>query len=273
LSMWVHCRSAEHDGHPYPGLDWKRGSMLRVRIIGGGRAGRSFEAALSAAGVEVSLVAGRSPAHVLAGAARGVDGVLVAVADRFVPEVAAAIDPIDEAVVLHCSGSLGLDALGPFERHRWRASLHPLVTLPDPVIGALRLRGGAFFAVSGDQLATDLALCLKGRPIVVPEKARASYHAAACIAANHLVALLGQAERVASAAGLPLEAFLPLARGALDDVSMLGVRRALTGPAARGDSATMTAHREAIDRQEHEAYDALAALASQLAASPVTAHQ
>ncbi|MDA8265135.1 MAG: DUF2520 domain-containing protein [Actinomycetota bacterium] len=234
--------------------------MTSVRIIGGGRAGRSFEAALSSSGVEVLgvLTRGDDPRH----AAARVDAVLLAVPDRAVASVAAAVDPVADTVLLHCSGSLGLDVLSP---HRRRASLHPLVSLPDPVIGALRLRGGPFFAVAGDQLATDLVLGLGGHPLLVPDDQRAIYHAAACIAANHVVALLGQVERVAGAAGLPLEAFLPLARGALDDVAMLGPTRALTGPAARGDLATIELHRRVLDSSELAGYDAGVALASRLA--------
>ena len=55
-----------------------------------------------------------------------------------------------------------------------------------------------------------------------PTTSRAAYHAAACIAANHVVALLGQVERVAASAGLPLDAFLDLTRAAVEDVSRLG---------------------------------------------------
>jgi predicted short-subunit dehydrogenase-like oxidoreductase (DUF2520 family) len=176
--------------------------------------------------------------------------------------VAAAIESVGTTVVLHCSGSLGLDVLAPHDR---RGSLHPLVTLPDPVIGALRLRGRPFFAVAGDQLATDLALLMKGQPIVVADEQRAAYHAAACMAANHLVGLLGQVQRVAAAAGLPLEAFMPLARGALDDVALLGPAVALTGPASRGDLVTIERHRAVIDRTELAGYDAGVALAERLA--------
>ena len=54
---------------------------------------------------------------------------------------------------------------------------------------------------------------------------RARYHAAACVASNHLVALLGQVERLAADAGVPLEAFLPLVRATLDNVDELGPAR------------------------------------------------
>lgn len=235
--------------------------MTSVRIIGGGRAGGSFETALRESGVEVAQVLHRDDDF--SRAAEGVDAVLLAVPDRLVAEVAGAIHPHPATAVLHCSGSLGLDVLAPHER---RASLHPLVTLPDGVIGSLRLRTGAFFAVAGDHLATDLALALGGQPIVVAEKDRAAYHAAACIAANHLVGLLGQVERVAEQVGLPLEAFLPLARGALDDVGLLGPKKALTGPASRGDLDTLARHRRALRDEELDGYDAGVALVGRLSA-------
>jgi predicted short-subunit dehydrogenase-like oxidoreductase (DUF2520 family) len=230
-----------------------------VRIIGPGRAGRSFAGALSAAGAQVLPLLGSSDD--VSDAARGVDVLLLAVPDRAVASVAAAVDPVAGTAVLHCSGSLGLDALAPHQR---RGSLHPLATLPDPTIGAARLRGGTYFAVAGDPAATDLALLLGGNPIVVPDGARAEYHAAACIASNHLVALLGQVERIAAASGLPLEAFLPLALGALDDVAMVGPSAALTGPASRGDEETLDRHRAALDPSEQDAYDAGVALARRL---------
>lgn len=238
---------------------------MKVCIIGAGRAGRSLYLALSEAGLEVELVPARTDPSRVRTAAEGRDVVIVAVADRHVAKVAASVAPGADCAVLHCSGSLGLDVLSP---HARRGSLHPLATLPDPVVGSLRLRGGVYFAVSGDQSATDLALVLGGKPIVVDPARRAVYHAAACVAANHLVALLGQVERIAESAGLPLEAFLPLARGALDDVTMLGTRAALTGPAARGDTPTLDAHRDVLADDELAFYEAGVALARRLVEDP-----
>ncbi|HEV2361563.1 MAG TPA: Rossmann-like and DUF2520 domain-containing protein [Acidimicrobiales bacterium] len=233
--------------------------MFTIRIIGPGKAGRSLAAALKAVGCRIEGVLGRGDD--LRDAASGVDVVLITTPDGVIAEVAAAIAPSPGTAILHCSGSLGLDVL---VGHPRRGSLHPLVTLPDPVIGGARLRAGAFFAVAGDTAATDLALALRGHPIVVPEESRAAYHAAACIAANHLVALLGQVERVAASAGLPLAAFLPLARGALDDVDLLGPAAALTGPAAREDLATIERHRAALPEAEVALYDAGVAGAQRL---------
>ena len=98
--------------------------------------------------------------------------------------------------------------------------------------------------MAGDPVAAELARVLGGSVVVVDDEHRAAYHAAACIAANHLVALMGQVERVAASAGLGLDAFVGLARAALTDVAELGPAAALTGPAARGDDATLERHRQ-----------------------------
>jgi predicted short-subunit dehydrogenase-like oxidoreductase (DUF2520 family) len=98
----------------------------------------------------------------------------------------------------------------------------------------------------------------------VADADRAAYHAAAAIASNHLVALLGQVERVAASAGVPLEAYLDLVRVTLDNVAELGPAAALTGPVARGDWDTVERHRAALDPAELAAYDAMVAAARRL---------
>ena len=233
--------------------------MTTVRIIGPGRAGRSFASALAAAGVEVRDLLGH--ADDVSSAAVDVDVLLLAVPDQAVAGVAWAVRPVPSTVVAHCSGALGLEVLAPHERV---AALHPLVTLPDPAVGAARLGSGGYFAVAGDQAVTELVVALGGRTLAIPADARAGYHAAACMASNHLVALLGQVQRVAASVGLPLEAFLPLAQGALDDVGRLGPAAALTGPVARGDLTTIERHRQVLDPAELGGYNAGVDLARRL---------
>ncbi len=199
-------------------------------------------------------------------AAHGVDLLFIATPDDVVADVAAAVRPVDTTAVIHLSGSLGLDVLAG---HARRGSLHPLVPLPDPAIGADRLRSGITFAVAGDPVARAAAEDLGGTVVEVGDSDRAAYHAAAVIAANHLVALMGQVERVAAKAGLPLDAFAGLLRAAAEDALALGPRRALTGPAARGDWETVERHRTAIasmpaHRTELAGYDAMVALARRL---------
>jgi predicted short-subunit dehydrogenase-like oxidoreductase (DUF2520 family) len=226
--------------------------MTTVRIIGPGRAGTSLALALTNAGWDVAPMLKRGDP--LAGAAQGIDLLVLATPDAAIRDVAGEIAPVPETVVAHLSGSLGLDVLAPHER---RAGLHPLVALPTPDVGAKRLVG-AWFAVAGDPLIRRLAEAMYGRVFTVDDENRAAYHAAASIAANHLVALMGQVQRVGFAAGVPFEAYLDLARAALDDVANLGPVAALTGPVARGDEATVRRHLRALPPPERKAYRAMA---------------
>jgi hypothetical protein len=58
-------------------------------------------------------------------------------------------------------------------------------------------------------------------------------------------------------------------RVTLDNVAALGPRRALTGPAARGDEATIRRHLRALPPGERRAYRAMADAARRLAGEPV----
>jgi len=199
-------------------------------------------------------------------AADGVDLLIIATPDDQVARVAARIDPVPSTLVVHLSGALGLDALATHPR---RGSLHPLMPLPTPEVGAQRLASGISFAVAGDPAVSDLVGALGGRAFTVDDEHRTEYHAAAAIAANHLVALVGQVERVAAVAGLPVGAFAGLLRSATEDALALSPSAALTGPAARGDWETVERHRRALARMagartELAAYDAMVGLARRL---------
>lgn len=233
--------------------------MLSVRIIGPGRAGGSFAGAWRAVGLDVDVLDRHADVR---GAATGVDAVLVATPDRAIAEVSAAIEPGD-AAVLHCSGATGL---APVAHHRRHGSIHPLMALPSAEAGSERLRGNGWFAVAGDPIATTLAEVLGGRCFHVADDRRALYHATAAISANHLVALMGQVERLAALVGVPAQAFFDLAQGSLDDVQTRGAAAALTGPAARDDRDTLDAHRAALPADERPLYDALVTACRHLAA-------
>ncbi len=120
-------------------------------------------------------------------------------------------------------------------------------------------------ALAGDPVVEALASALGAQTFRVADEHRVAYHASAAIAANHLVALLGQAERVAGGAGVPTEAIMSLAEGALAGAARVGTAEALTGPVARGDWPTVAAHLAALAPDERPAYEALARQALRLA--------
>lgn len=237
-------------------------ASVDARIFGAGRAGGALALALRRAGWAVDGPHDRSYPD-LPKAATGTRVLVLAVPDGAVEAVAQSIDP-GPALVVHLAGSLALDVL---DAHRHVASVHPLVALPDAQRGADRLVG-AWFATAGDPAARELVDALDGRAVAVADDDRVRYHAAAAMAANHLVALLGQVERVAGSIGVPLEAYLALARGALDDVEALGPAAALTGPVARKDWTTVSRHLAALPAVERPAYALLADAARRLAHEP-----
>lgn len=246
-------------------------------LVGPGRAGATIALALRRRGWVALAVAGRSPerestvqAASLLDAAivpvehvgRDAQLVVVATPDDVIRDAALALAPslLPDALVVHLSGARGLGEFAALAARRPDVRvgvMHPLQSLPSPELGVARLQG-SWCAVAGAPEVTELAVSLGMRPFSVADPHRATYHAAATVASNHLVALLGQVERIAEASGVPFEAFLPLVRATLDNVAALGPAGALTGPVARGDVGTVLQHLDAIPVEERAAYRALA---------------
>ncbi|MBV8219256.1 MAG: DUF2520 domain-containing protein [Solirubrobacterales bacterium] len=210
-------------------------ACTRLAVVGRGRVGYALTAALRQAGYEVDGPLGRGAAGA------GSDVVLLCVPDGEIGRAAAriALGPL----VGHCSGATGLDALTPHEAF----SLHPLMTVTAQ--GADFSGAGA--AIAGTtpcalQVAAELAHALGMRPTQIAEADRPAYHAAASIASNFLITLEAAAERIGAAVGLEREQLLPLVRATVENWSRLGPERALTGPVARGDDATVARQREAV---------------------------
>ena len=117
-------------------------------------------------------------------------------------------------------------------------------------------------------LAQELAAGLGMRAVEIADRDRAAYHAAGSIASNFLVTLEAAAERIAATTGLERELLLPLVRASVENWGRLGAERALTGPVARGDEATIERQRAAIEERADDLlplYDALVAATRALA--------
>lgn len=214
---------------------------LTCAVVGRGRLGRALAAALAEAGHHVDGPLGRGAD------ARGSDVALLCVPDAEIASAAAAV--ARGPVVGHSSGALGLEVLG----ERPRLSLHPLMTVTEA--GARFTGAGCAIAGSGDQalaVAERLARDLGMRPVHVDEDDRAAYHAAASVASNYLVTLQAAAERLAASAGLEREHLVALVRATVDNWAAMGSQRALTGPVARGDEATVDRQRAAVAERSPE---------------------
>jgi predicted short-subunit dehydrogenase-like oxidoreductase (DUF2520 family) len=221
----------------------------RIAVAGRGRLGSALAAALTAAGYEVLGPLGRGATG------DGADAILLCVPDAEISAAAHLVAP--GRLVGHCSGATTLDVLRPHEGF----SLHPLMTVT--MAGASFRGAGAAVAGSTPRalaLATRLAQDLGMVPVVLDDNDRAAYHAAASIASNFLITLESAAERLAATAGVDRELLAPLVRTTVENWAALGSERALTGPVARGDEATVARQRAAVAQRTPEMTDLFDAL-------------
>jgi predicted short-subunit dehydrogenase-like oxidoreductase (DUF2520 family) len=274
---------AHHSGSPADRPLDSFGAQRTLALIGPGRAGTTLGLALVDLGWDVVGVAGRAPdaastnaavacldsrAELVSEVGHGAALVIVATPDRAIESAAlAAADSMEPgALVVHVAGSRGLDVFDPLLEKRADVrvgAMHPLQSFPSTTIGLQRLPG-SWAAIAGDPAVAALAEELGMQPFVLGDEDRTRYHATAVVAANHLVALIGQVERLAASAGVPFAAFTPLIQASLDNAFRLGPAAALTGPVERGDLATVEQHLRALDPAERDAYRALAREAARL---------
>ncbi|HEY3172373.1 MAG TPA: DUF2520 domain-containing protein [Thermoanaerobaculia bacterium] len=252
-----------------------------IVLVGPGRAGRAFARSWREVGGRLVLAgrdrgATRRFAGELSGVeTRGLDGgapldgdvLILAVPDDAIARVAAALAPKGSwRVGLHFSGALGSDVLAPLASSGAKlASLHPLRAFNGAPAENWK---NAFVAVEGDESPAETAagICRRigARPRRVPAAGKPLYHAAATLAAGGSASLLSLAARAWALAGLEEEegrvALAELASTAVDAVARLPFDRAMTGPVARRDVATVRLHEDALgDRPDLTALYALLA--------------
>jgi predicted short-subunit dehydrogenase-like oxidoreductase (DUF2520 family) len=178
--------------------------------------------------------------------------------------------------VFHCSGAQSAAALSPLTALGWRvASAHCILSFAT-VRDALQQFPGTPCALEGDAVACDALrpafTAIGARCFDVASTDKLLYHAAAVFATNFFPVLQSIAEDLWRATGVPAE-LIPhlresLLRNAVANITTLGPQAALTGPAARGDTAAIARQGAAVtawDAQTGAAYTALSELALRLA--------
>ena len=271
-------------------------TVMRIGIIGGGKVGCCLAGYLKQ---QLQGITASSEAHSLQLAERfglkpctnvelvqRADVLLLTVPDRLIGAVAeqlvheCAESAATEAdskqslmgkIFLHCSGSMGLEALAPLQREGAHVgSLHPLQSFAG---GATQL-AGVYMAVDGDEAACaaaqQIAVAMGGHPFQVPAAERAAYHAAACICSNYAVAVEALAQRLMSRwlgnEEAAWQALLPLFKGTAANLqSTTSPRTVLTGPIARGDVNTVEKHLAVLPPDLVDVYCSLGLATTELA--------
>lgn len=264
-----------------------------LAIIGAGRVGRTLGRRLHEEGWKIGAVVTRSQASArravrFIGAGKAGAGMarqvlashvfLIAVPDDAIEEVASELarigaEELRGKIVLHTSGALDSLVLAAVKACGAAVGgMHPLQSFSGVGVPPLE---GKVFALEGDaaavQAARKIARALGGSPMRIAGEKKILYHAAAALAAGHVLTVEEAATQLLLALGMKrseaVGALLPLTRQVLDNFQRVGPRAAWTGPLSRKDYKTVAAHLRAL-RDSHEefaqAYETLNRLAAQV---------
>lgn len=264
-------------------------------VVGAGPVATALAGALRLGGVPVLGLWARKPAAArAAGSAAGVAAfssappdillecgvVVLAVRDQVIGEVAQMLVTTGlinkRHVMLHCAGASSASELlgGVAGSVAGVGTMHPLSAIADGK-AAMRTLKGTVFGVEGDEVgratATRLVEAIGGLVLALDGTQMASYHAAAALASNYVVAAMDVAAAVLASTGVSPDdaarALVPLAEGALRNITARGTTGGLTGPVRRGDVVTVQRHLDALRGKPElvEIYRALARRAVEIA--------
>ncbi|MGH3652742.1 Rossmann-like and DUF2520 domain-containing protein [Glutamicibacter sp.] len=242
---------------------------LGIGIISAGKVGTVLGAALAASGHRITGIHAVSedsrdradallpgvelldPAEIL----RRSELVLFAVPDDVLGELVAGLAAgghiAPGQLIAHTAGRYGTSILQPaMDAGAFGLAIHPAMTFTGMSMDLQRLTD-CVFAVTANEIILPVAQALvvemRGEPVVIAEQDRASYHAALAHAANHLNTITAQSADILRRIGVeePSNTLRALMYASLDNALRSGAG-ALTGPVARGDSGTVTAHLQAL---------------------------
>ncbi|MGW4300285.1 Rossmann-like and DUF2520 domain-containing protein [Streptomyces sp. NPDC004100] len=261
-----------------------RPARLTVGVVGAGRVGPALAASLQLAGhvpVAASGVSDASrrraevmlpgvplvpPAEVLQRA----DLVLLTVPDDALPSLVTGLAETGAVrpgqLLVHTSGRYGVSVLEPALRAgALPLALHPAMTFTGTPVDVQRLAGCSFGVTAPEELrlaAQALVIEMGGEPEWIAEENRPLYHAALALGSNHLITLVAQSMELLRTAGVdaPDRMLGPLLGAALDNALRSG-DAALTGPVARGDAGTVTAHLDQLRKHAPDTVEGYLAMA------------
>ena len=268
--------------------------MKTLNIIGAGRVGRSLAHLWRVHGVfEIqdlltTSVASAKEAVQFIGAGRAVQAMgdmrpadvwMLAVPDGQIAGVATELAlqlNVKDATVFHCSGALASSVMTALQVQTCQlASAHCILSFSSPSTAVAQFAGTPC-ALEGDALAMHSLrtafTAIDAQPFALAAENKVLYHAAAVFATNFLPVLQVVAADLWRITGMPQDMIAPLSasllRHAVHNITTQGAANALTGPAARGDTAVVALQGQAVadwQADAGQAYQALSTLAAQIA--------
>lgn len=247
--------------------------MVGLGFIGAGVVGTALAVRLKEKGYSIAGVSSRTlasarrladrlscPTYDKQELADRADLVFITTPDDLIGQVASEVSWRPGQWVVHCSGAASVDILEPARKLGAKVgTFHPLQTFADADQALKNLPGSTFALEAEGRLLAflkEMAEALGGRWLVLRPEDKVLYHVAAVFACNYLVTLVKLATDLFQTFDVPpreaTQALLPLLRGTLNNLELIGLPRCLTGPIARGDLGTIQRHLEALAQHAPE---------------------
>ncbi len=179
---------------------------------------------------------------------------IISVTDGAISEIADEIILPEKSILLHTSGSVGLEVLG-YSSADFTGVFYPLQSFTKGK--DLDLSEVPFLIESDDQQVLkklrDLSRSLKAPCYTIRSKDRMAVHVAAVFASNFSNHMIRISEEVMMRQGLDFEMLKPLIVETISKSLQVGAKRAQTGPAIRGDYETLEEHHQFLNYNEEVA--------------------
>lgn len=249
---------------------WHTGGVFKIQDV--------LTTSAASANEAVQFIGAGRSVHTM-GDMRPADIWMLAVPDAQIAKVAAQLANnvnVKDAIVFHCSGALASNVMAPLQEQSCNlASAHCILSFSSPSTAVQQFKGTPC-SLEGDILATqslDTAFAaIDAQPFALAAQHKVLYHAAAVFATNFLPVLQVVAADLWRSSGVPQELIAPLnatlLRNAVQNITAQGAVKALTGPAARGDTAVVALQCQSVtdwQADAGQAYQALSTMAGKIA--------
>lgn len=193
------------------------------------------------------------------------DIIFVTVTDTNIPYIWEEIRHmnLDNKIICHCSGSVSSRIFKGAD-YNMVCSVHPMLAFNSKHT-SLNSISNAFFTLEGgnravDKLSEILLFCGNKFKTITSEN-KTKYHASCCFASNFVVSVCYRAVKLLFECGFSEEeaqmALAPLMSCNMEHIIEYGTKKAITGPAIRGDMSTIDNHMKVLDKKTQKLYRCL----------------
>ena len=236
--------------------------MKKVSIIGTGNVATHLAKALKNSGVTISQIYGRNEHttkslalkvgatavfDILEMETENIEAILISVNDDAIQQVANAL-PNSNAIVMHTSGTVGIEAL---EKHTNNGVFYPLQTFSKNKKMDLST---VPFCIEGNNRNTKISLLnlanlLTNDVRFIDSKTRKSIHIAAVFASNFSNHMLAISDKLLNESGQDLSILFPLVNETISKAFSSNPIESQTGPAERNDIQVMKNHLAQLENE------------------------